>query len=201
MTTDSRTLLTDVLTSLSNQISGRPPTEITLPDTAAMAEQPVEVEPIEAPSEPVRTDGSAPAGPTVVAPSGSVEEQAEAFLAALRQHESGNRNVNSSVSSASGFYQYIDSTWGSYGGYRRAHEAPFEVQHERAKQDALAAFERYGNWADVAMAHFYPKFAGNRSMWHYVPGEENGKAFPGNPTGSEYVDSVLSKMKGYDNGG
>lgn len=112
------------------------------------------------------------------------------YLLALRQHESGNNyRARSPISSASGAYQYIDSTWGGYGGYGRAYLAPPSIQDERARRDALAAYARYGNWEQVAAHHFYPAWAGNRDLWGRSPGR-------GNPTVNAYVASIISKMGG-----
>lgn len=129
-------------------------------------------------------------------PSGSFEQQLEAFLAGLRRHESGNRNIpnSSGASSASGYYQYLNGTWNGYGGYRRAMDAPFAVQHARAKADARAAYALYGgDWERVAASHFYPALAGaDKSRWSGVPGDERGKRTRGNPPIRQYVNSVLS---------
>jgi len=112
----------------------------------------------------------------------------ETYLAALRQHESGNNyTALSRISTASGAYQYIDSTWANFAGFARAYLAPPAVQDARARSDALRAFAMYGNWEQVAAAHFYPKWAGDRSLWHMVPA-------PGNPTVQAYVDRVLRLM-------
>lgn len=107
------------------------------------------------------------------------------YLTALRQVESSNRyNARSPISSASGAYQYIDSTWNNYGGYPRAYLAPPAVQDRRAREDALALFNRYGNWEQVAAHHLYPAWARDRSMWNRAPGR-------GNPTVQQYVAKVM----------
>lgn len=127
------------------------------------------------------------------------DAELERFLAALRKHESDNRNRpnQGGHSSASGYYQYVNSTWANYGGYRRAMDAPFEVQHQRAREDAIRAWRKHGgDWEKVAAEHFYPGLAGDKSQWHLIPGQERGKAFPGNPTMRRYVSSVMSSMGG-----
>lgn len=115
------------------------------------------------------------------------------FLAGLRKHESGGRNVPNAGghSSASGFYQYTDGTWNGYGGYQRAMDAPFEVQHQRALEDAQRSFRKHGgDYERMAMEHFYPAWADEpKSTWNRTPA-------PGNPTASEFVGSVMSNVGG-----
>lgn len=111
------------------------------------------------------------------------------YLAALRRQESGNNyGARSRHSTASGAYQYIDRTWNNYGGYARAYQAPPAVQDRRAREDAMRAFQRYGNWENVAASHFYPAWATNRSMWNRRP----GGSF--NPTVATYVSSLMRYM-------
>lgn len=110
------------------------------------------------------------------------------YLAGLRAVESSNNyRARSPISSASGAYQYINSTWNNYGGYSAAYLAPQSVQDARARADAQALFNRYGNWEQVAAHHFYPAYASDRSKWNIAPGR-------GNPTVNTYVRKVMSAM-------
>ncbi len=116
----------------------------------------------------------------------------DAILYGVKMHESGGSYTiqNQSGSSASGAYQYLDSTWNGYGGYSRAMYAPPEVQDARARQDFAAAFSKYGNWDQAIMSHFGgPGFASDPSNFSSIPGA------PGynNPTGRTFLDSVYSK--------
>jgi murein DD-endopeptidase MepM/ murein hydrolase activator NlpD len=62
-----------------------------------------------------------------------VPAKLRAILATIRTLESGDDyTAESSTSSASGAYQFLDSTWGGYGGYVRAKDAPPRVQDAAA---------------------------------------------------------------------
>lgn len=56
-------------------------------------------------------------------------------LERIAQCESGGSyTAQNPTSTASGKYQVIDGTWGGYGGYRRAADAPPEVQEAHARE-------------------------------------------------------------------
>lgn len=132
------------------------------------------------------SDASGSQDPSQVMAAAGDASDIEKFLLGLRMTESGGKNIRNrgGHSSASGYYQYVKGTWGGYGGYAEAIQAPFAVQHERARKDAMAAFEKYGNWAAVAANHIYPAWAGQPSKWGQSPA-------PGNPPVQEYVNKVL----------
>ncbi|MDP9211969.1 MAG: transglycosylase family protein [bacterium] len=50
-----------------------------------------------------------------------------------RMESGGDYRAQNPVSSASGAYQVIDGTWGGYGGYKRAGDAPADVQDKFAQ--------------------------------------------------------------------
>ena len=118
-----------------------------------------------------------------------VTEQPTDDLTAVREAigaaESGGKyDAQNPNSSASGKYQYIDSTWGNYGGYATAKEAPPEVQDKRAAEDIQKRFDAYGGDLDKVIAsHFYPAWASDKTKWDMAP-------VPGSPTIRQYVDYV-----------
>ena len=88
------------------------------------------------------------AGPSSGAcPGGSpVDASVEAIAATIRQLESGDDyTARATGSSASGAYQFLDSSWGGYGGYSRAYLAPPEIQDAKAFENINAILAANGN--------------------------------------------------------
>lgn len=118
-------------------------------------------------------------------PSDDYASQLESFLAGLRTVESGGRySIGHNAAGASGSYQFLDSTWGGYGGYRSAYLAPPAVQDARARQLATAYFQRFGSWASVAQA------------WLGGPGSVGKNVTDSNGiTSNQYVAKVLASAR------
>lgn len=85
----------------------------------------------------------------------------------IRQAESsGNYGALNPHSSASGAYQYTDSTWNGYGGYAKAALAPPAVQDRRFQQDLHHSLKKYnGDVFKVIASHYLPAYADEPSLW------------------------------------
>lgn len=114
---------------------------------------------------------------------------AQQIADAIAKIESGgNYTAHSKTSSASGKYQYIDSTWNGYGGYAHAWQAPPAVQDARALHDITDKLARYGgDVRKVAMSWFLPAAVNNPTLAAKVP-KGNGI----NP--NQYADKVLGAL-------
>lgn len=92
-----------------------------------------------------------------------------AFLAAIRQHESGgDYTAENKAGGASGAYQFIQSTWSSEAkaaGFAQyaggpASAAPPSVQDAVAAHMANGYYSTYGNWNEAAQAWYMPADVG-----------------------------------------
>ena len=52
----------------------------------------------------------------------------------LARESGGNPLAENPTSTASGLWQFLDSTWAGYGGFGHASHAPVDVQNARARQ-------------------------------------------------------------------
>jgi murein DD-endopeptidase MepM/ murein hydrolase activator NlpD len=77
-------------------------------------------------------------------------------LATIRTIESGgDYHAKASGSTASGAYQFLDSTWAGYGGYARAADAPPAVQDAKAADYAQAILDAHdGDVSAVPVAWY-----------------------------------------------
>ena len=109
------------------------------------------------------------------------------IMNAVKYHESrGNYKSSSRFSSACGAYQYIDSTWNNFHGYKTACDAPKDVQDQRMFNEIYQRYiDKNGDWEKVIAAHFVPAWSDNKALWNRRPG---GKY---NPTVWEYVNKVM----------
>lgn len=94
-------------------------------------------------------------------------EMAKALTNIIKAKESsGNYQAVNPKSTASGAYQYTDSTWNGYGGYSRAALAPPAVQDAKFAQDVRARLAAFGGDPYKAIvAHYLPALANDPSKW------------------------------------
>jgi hypothetical protein len=109
-------------------------------------------------------DGGGGQSPRVDAGSGAVAggDKVDQFLAKVRAHESGGNykiltgaaKKNPSMT-ASGAYQIINSTWNGYGGFKRAMDAPPEVQDAKAREMVASYQQMFGDDSRLWSAAWY----------------------------------------------
>jgi murein DD-endopeptidase MepM/ murein hydrolase activator NlpD len=116
----------------------------------------------------------------------------ETILATIRSIESGdNYKAANPGGSASGAYQFIDSTWANYGGYARALLAPPEVQDAKAAEMVGAILDRHDDAAAVPIVWYIGHLPESGSAeWDTVPVPEAGNRL----TPREYQQRWMDKF-------
>lgn len=76
-----------------------------------------------------RSETRAPSRNAIVAYIQANFAQVEACI--IKRESGGNPVAKNPRSTASGLYQFLDSTWANYGGFARAMDAPASVQREK----------------------------------------------------------------------
>jgi hypothetical protein len=102
------------------------------------------------------------------------------ILATIRHIESRNTyTARNSGSTASGAYQFIDSTWNRYGGYRSAWQAPPAVQDAYAAQHVNGILAAHGNDLSAIPVVWYIGYvpAPGSPDWDTVPYPSAGNTF------------------------
>lgn len=95
----------------------------------------------------------------------------EQFTNIIKKEEGGNNyqalNREKPGNTASGAYQYTDSTWNNYGGYAKAMFAPKEIQDRRFQEDLAGRLHKYGGDLFKAAAdHYLPAYAASPANWN-----------------------------------
>jgi hypothetical protein len=100
---------------------------------------------------------------------------AAVVLAVIRAMESsGDYTAASQSSTASGAYQFVDSTWGGYGGYARALDAPPAIQDAKAAEWATAILDRNAGDVTAVPVSWYLGHVPVAGEWDRIP------PYPGN---------------------
>jgi len=138
-----------------------------------------------------------PGGDSALQQAAQFDQQLRAFMGSLKQMESGGNyqifGPQTKYGRASGAYQFIDSTWGGYGGYTRAADAPPAVQDQRARELITQYFTgpARGDWGAVAVAWH----AGPGKIPEYFDGTLNSRDV--NMSTRNYVNKVVGGMHNY----
>ena len=116
-----------------------------------------------------RYDGDCAELPPEMAPA-EMSAELGPILATIRFVESwGDYTAQARGSSASGAYQFIDSSWAGYGGYRRARDAPPGVQDAKAVELVLRILERNGGDVTTVPLTWYLGHVPVGDEWDRVP--------------------------------
>ena len=110
---------------------------------------------------------SAVAAPPPVQP---IPAELGPILATIRAMETGGNYLTQVTSStASGAYAFLDGSWDGYGGYRRARDAPPEVQDAKAAWLASYILERNGGDVSTIPVSWYIGHVPRGAEWDTVP--------------------------------
>lgn len=118
--------------------------------------------------------------------------QLDAVLATVRTLESGgDYTARASGSSASGAYQFIDTTWAGSGGYPQAWQAPAAVQDAKAVEHLSGILDAYDGDVTVVPVVWYIGSlpAQGSAVWDTVPAPRAGNQL----TPSEYQARWLAE--------
>lgn len=78
------------------------------------------------------------------------------ILTTIRDLESGgDYTITAAASTASGAYQFLDSTWADYGGYPRAADAPSAVQDQKAAELVRAVLAAHNGDVSTVPVSWY----------------------------------------------
>jgi murein DD-endopeptidase MepM/ murein hydrolase activator NlpD len=108
--------------------------------------------------------------PAVTTPSASIPAELGAILATIRAMETGgDYGTTVTTSSASGAYAFLDSSWGGFGGYARAKDAPPGVQDAKAAAYATYLLQRHNGDVSTVPVSWYIGHVPVGAEWDTVP--------------------------------
>lgn len=138
--------------------------------------------------------------PVRALPMAQSTDQIDLLREKLKEVESsGNYQAKNPRTSASGAYQYINSTWGGYGGYAEARLAPRKVQDARATEDLVKSLRRFnGDPFRVIANHMLPAQANKPWLWTQPSTFRTKKGVVTIPPVIDYVRKVV-KGTPYEN--
>ena len=118
------------------------------------------------------------------------------YLSRLAHFESGgNPLAYNKGSGASGLFQYLDSTWNNYGGYKSAKDAPVSVQYKRAMEDTVDRLNHNGgDLVKATLTHFLGAKGLQQKLQNPQKLYEPVNALNGNVTPISYGTGILGNQ-------
>ncbi len=128
--------------------------------------------------------------PTVEGPATNIPAELGAILATIRAMETGGDYATTiTTSTASGAYAFLDGSWGGYGGYARAKDAPPAVQDAKAAELASYVLSRNGGDVSTIPVSWYIGHVPVGAEWDTVPVPTAGNKL----TPRQYQDRWMKK--------
>jgi hypothetical protein len=104
----------------------------------------------------------------------SIPTELATILATIRTLESGHDySAQARTSTASGAYQFINGSWGGFGGFARAKDAPPAVQDAAAALHAIGILNRTGGDVSMVPVYWYIGHEPSADEWDTVPAGGN----------------------------
>jgi hypothetical protein len=150
----------------------------------------------------VAVTGSGTAG--VVAGACATDTNLASILATIRAKESGgDYTAEAPGSTASGAYQFLDSTWDNYGGYAHAADAPPEIQDQKAAEMVRAVLLDHDGDVTVVPVVWYLGHvpAAGSTEWDTVPAPHAGNTKTPRQYQSEWLDEYARQQTSPTAGG
>ena len=131
-----------------------------------------------------------------------------AALATIRQLESGNNyTARAAKASASGAYQFLDSTWRTWsaaagypGLYPSAYLAPPHIQDAAAAAYVQAILDQWHDIAYVPINWYYPAAARNPALMDIIPAPQAGNRLTIRQYQTRWLNLYQDKLAGADPG-
>jgi hypothetical protein len=127
----------------------------------------------------------------------------EVIQATIRQLESGgDYTARAAGSSASGAYQFIDSSWAGYGGYPRAYLAPPAVQDAKAAEYIASVLAANGDDVTTVPVAWYIGHVppAGSAEWDIVPSPGAGNRLTPREYQAKWMDVYRAKLAEHSGG-
>lgn len=145
----------------------------------------------------------APAAPSIGPCGETATGSLGAIEATIRHLESGgDYQARAAGSSASGAYQFLDSTWAGYGGYQQAWLAPPDVQDAKAGEYIASILAANGDQVSAVPVVWYIGHipAPGSPEWDTVPAPGAGNRLTPRQYQARWLDIYRSKLSGGQGG-